>query len=236
MSPPGGRAKGRILISLALAIFAVALALAARPHDETNAERIDRITSELRCPVCQGLSVKDSPSQTAREMRALVEERVNEGRSDAQIQAEFRAAYGDWVLLSPPVFAWTGLVWLVPLAALAPGFGARRARGAERARGLRAPARNARERRVHPRPRRRARPRTGPDAAHRGAHRCGRGDGRDRHAPARGRRPRARRARDRQRAVGSVARVARGACEGESARCPDAARASRRIRAGRAGA
>ena len=121
MSPPGGRAKGRILIGLALAIFAVALALAARPHDETNAERIDRITSELRCPVCQGLSVKDSPSQTAREMRALVEERVNEGRSDAQIQAEFRAAYGDWVLLSPPVFAWTGLVWLVPLAALAAG-------------------------------------------------------------------------------------------------------------------
>ena len=47
MSPPGGRAKGRILIGLALAIFAVALALAARPHDETNAERIDRITSEL---------------------------------------------------------------------------------------------------------------------------------------------------------------------------------------------
>src|SRR2546425_477967 len=121
MSPPGGRAKGRILIGLALAIFAVALALAARPHDETNAERIDRITSELRCPVCQGLSVKDSPSQTAREMRALVEERVNEGRSDAQIEAEFRAAYGDWVLLSPPVFAWTGLVWLVPLAALAAG-------------------------------------------------------------------------------------------------------------------
>ena len=71
MSPPGGRANGRILIGLALAIFAVALALAARPHDETNAERIDRITSELRCPVCQGLSVKDSPSQTAREMRAL---------------------------------------------------------------------------------------------------------------------------------------------------------------------
>src|SRR5437867_6653696 len=113
--------KTRIVIAAAFLALAAALVLAARPHEPTADERIDRITSELRCPVCQGLSVKDSPSQTAREMRALVEERVNEGRSDAQIQAEFRAAYGDWVLLSPPVFAWTGLVWLVPLAALAAG-------------------------------------------------------------------------------------------------------------------
>jgi cytochrome c-type biogenesis protein CcmH len=111
----------RILVVIALAALAVALALGARPHEVTGAERVDRITSELRCPVCQGLSVKDSPSETAREMRTLVERRVSEGRSDAEIEAEFRAAYGDWVFLSPPVLAWAGLVWLVPLAALAAG-------------------------------------------------------------------------------------------------------------------
>ena len=111
----------RILVVIALAAFAVALALGARPHEVTGAERVDRIASELRCPVCQGLSVKDSPSETAREMRTLVERRVSEGKSDAEIEAEFRAAYGDWIFLSPPVLAWAGLVWLVPLAALAAG-------------------------------------------------------------------------------------------------------------------
>src|SRR5205807_8290223 len=84
-------------------------------------EGLDRITAELRCPVCQGLSVKDSPSETARQMRDLVAERVREGKTDAEIEAEFRTAYGDWVLLSPPIASWSGLVWLAPLAAVAAG-------------------------------------------------------------------------------------------------------------------
>jgi cytochrome c-type biogenesis protein CcmH len=111
----------RLVIAVALLAIAAALVLAARPHEPTADERVDRITAELRCPVCQGLSVKDSPSATARQMRALVVERVREGKSDAEIEAEFRAAYGDWVLLSPPVASWSGLIWLAPLAALAAG-------------------------------------------------------------------------------------------------------------------
>jgi cytochrome c-type biogenesis protein CcmH len=111
----------RILIALGLLALAVALVVAARPEPETAEARIDRITAELRCPVCQGLSVRDSSSETARQMRGLVSERVRQGRSDAEIQAEFRAAYGDWVLLSPPVASWSGLVWLAPLLALGAG-------------------------------------------------------------------------------------------------------------------
>jgi cytochrome c-type biogenesis protein CcmH len=113
--------NGRIVIAVALLALAAALVFAARPHEVTADERIDQITTELRCPVCQGLSVKDSTSETARQMRDLVTQRVREGRSNAEIQAEFRAAYGDWILLSPPVASWSGLVWLVPLAALAAG-------------------------------------------------------------------------------------------------------------------
>jgi cytochrome c-type biogenesis protein CcmH len=113
--------RTRIVIAAAFLAIAAALVLAARPHEATADERVDRITTELRCPVCQGLSVKDSPSETARQMRDLVAERVREGRSDAEIEAEFRAAYGDWVLLSPPIASWSGLVWLAPLAAIAAG-------------------------------------------------------------------------------------------------------------------
>ena len=113
--------NGRVLVAIALLVLAGALVFAARPHEATADERIDQITTELRCPVCQGLSVKDSTSETARQMRDLVAERVREGKTDAKIEAEFRAAYGDWIFLSPPATAWSGLVWLVPVAVIAAG-------------------------------------------------------------------------------------------------------------------
>ena len=113
--------NGRVLIAIALVVLAAALVFAARPHEPTPDERIDQITTELRCPVCQGLSVKDSTSETARQMRDLVAQRVREGKTNAEIESEFRAAYGDWIFLSPPVASWSGLVWLVPVAALGAG-------------------------------------------------------------------------------------------------------------------
>jgi cytochrome c-type biogenesis protein CcmH len=113
--------NGRVLVAIALIALAGALVFAARPHEATADERIDQITTELRCPVCQGLSVKDSSSETARQMRDLVAQRVREGKSNAEIEAEFRAAYGDWILLSPPVTSWSGLIWLVPVVAVAAG-------------------------------------------------------------------------------------------------------------------
>ncbi len=111
----------RVLIAIAVLALAGALAFAARPHQTTADERVDQITAELRCPVCQGLSVKDSTSETARQMRDLVAQRVREGKTDAEIEAEFRDAYGEWIFLAPPVASWTGLVWLAPVAALAAG-------------------------------------------------------------------------------------------------------------------
>lgn len=114
-------ARARVLIAVALLALAGALAYAARPQAETAEARVDRIAEELRCTVCQGLSVKDSPSETARQMRDLVAERVAEGRTDAEIREEFRAAYGDWVFLSPPLLDPRGLAWLVPVLAVVAG-------------------------------------------------------------------------------------------------------------------
>src|SRR5690242_12085461 len=113
--------SSRWLIAAGLVVVAVAVGWSARPQAETQAERVDRITSELRCVVCQGLSVKDSPAESARQMRDLVVQRVAEGKTDDQIRDEFRASYGDWAVLSPPLFAWSGLVWLAPVVAVLVG-------------------------------------------------------------------------------------------------------------------
>lgn len=113
--------RERALILVALLAILGAVAWSVRPHEVSAAERVDRITSELRCVTCQGLSVKDSLAPSARQMRDLVAQRVGEGRTDDQIRDEFRASYGDWVFLSPSASSWTGLIWLVPLVALAAG-------------------------------------------------------------------------------------------------------------------
>ena len=113
--------RERALILVALVAILGAVAWSVRPHEATAAERVDRITSELRCVTCQGLSVKDSPAEGARQMRDLVAQRVAEGRTDDEIRDEFRASYGDWVMLTPPASSLAGLIWLVPLVALAAG-------------------------------------------------------------------------------------------------------------------
>jgi cytochrome c-type biogenesis protein CcmH len=113
--------RSRIVLLVAVIAVVAAVGWSARPHAETQAERVDRITSELRCVVCQGLSVRDSPAESARQMRDIVIQRVADGRSDDQIRDEFRANYGDWVVLAPPLLSWGGLVWLVPLVALVAG-------------------------------------------------------------------------------------------------------------------
>lgn len=112
---------GRLAILLSAIALLAAVGWAVRPQPVTDAQRVERIAAELRCPVCQGLSVQDSPSETAREMRDLVAQRVREGRSDEAIRAEFRRSYGDWVFLAPPLAGPSGLVWLVPLLLLAGG-------------------------------------------------------------------------------------------------------------------
>lgn len=113
--------RDRALILVAVLAIIGSVVWTARPHEATAAERVDRITSELRCVTCQGLSVKDSPAESARQMKAIVVQRVAEGRSDDQIRDEFRGSYGDWVLLAPSTSSWSGLIWLVPFVALAAG-------------------------------------------------------------------------------------------------------------------
>ena len=113
--------RDRALILVAVLAILGTVAWSVRPQVETPAERVDRITSELRCVTCQGLSVKDSLAPSARQMREIVTQRVAEGRSDEEIRAEFRASYGDWVFLSPSAASWAGLIWLVPLIAVAAG-------------------------------------------------------------------------------------------------------------------
>ncbi len=78
--------------------------------------RTREVASELRCPVCQGLSIADSPSELAQEMKGLVREQLASGKSPEQVRAYFIDKYGEWVLLAPKPEGFNLLVYLLPAA------------------------------------------------------------------------------------------------------------------------
>lgn len=108
----------RLALLIGLLALAVAGAAAAAPVSE---DTVHDVAAQLRCVVCQSLSVADSPSETAHQMKAIIRERLAGGESPEQVKAYFVDKYGPWILLSPPRRGFDLLVWVVPFAALGAG-------------------------------------------------------------------------------------------------------------------
>jgi cytochrome c-type biogenesis protein CcmH len=83
--------------------------------------RTQEVAALLRCPVCQGLSVADSPSTMATNMRGQVRELVAAGYDQEQILSYFERSYGEFVRLRPPLRGVNWLVWLAPVLGLVGG-------------------------------------------------------------------------------------------------------------------
>ena len=79
--------------------------------------RTHEVASLLRCPVCQGMSVADSPSEMAINMKEQVRELLARGYTEPQILKYFELSYGQFVLLKPKYW----LVWALPIFALVIG-------------------------------------------------------------------------------------------------------------------
>ena len=131
------RAALRLLVAAAL--VAAAIASASAQSKAVSEETVHEVAVQLRCVVCQNLSVADSPSEMAGQMRAIIRERLAAGESPDAVQRYFVQRYGEWILLSPPRRGFNLLVWLLPLVAVAAGLAivalliarwTRRARGA----------------------------------------------------------------------------------------------------------
>lgn len=97
------------------------LAWAAPPPDSVNEDTVRQIAAELRCVVCQNLSVADSPSEMANQMRGIIRERLQAGDTPEQVVAYFVDKYGEWILLSPRPRGFNLLVWVLPFAGIAVG-------------------------------------------------------------------------------------------------------------------
>lgn len=110
--------RGLAVAVLLIPALVVGSPLGAAPVSE---EAVHDVAAQLRCVVCQSLSVADSPSETAHQMKDIIRERLAGGETPEQVKAYFVDKYGLWILLAPPRQGFNLLVWVVPFAALAAG-------------------------------------------------------------------------------------------------------------------
>lgn len=90
-----------------LGLAAPASAQAAPQLDE----HVNRLTSELRCLVCQNQTIADSQAELAVQLKNEVHQQIVRGATDEQVRDFMVQRYGDFVLYRPPVNQSTWLLW-----------------------------------------------------------------------------------------------------------------------------
>ena len=77
--------------------------------------KVDSISKNLRCLICQGQSVYDSQSEFAISVKDLIKKKIEEGNSDNDIYEYLKNKYGDWIMYEPELDKNTLLLWILPL-------------------------------------------------------------------------------------------------------------------------
>jgi len=107
----------RVAFACALLLIS-GLALAIEPgkafEDPQLQARYEKISSEVRCLVCQNQTIKDSNAFLAGDLRREIRRLLEEGKSDAQVYDFLVARYGDFVLYRPRMSGKTLGLWIAP--------------------------------------------------------------------------------------------------------------------------
>jgi len=117
---------GRKLVWVGLAVLAVlVLAVALWPSSGTPTvrARTRSLASELRCVDCEGLSVAESSTASARQTRRDIEARIRRGQSDQDIRQVYVDRFGESILLKPSSSGIGVIVWALPVIVLVVGAG-----------------------------------------------------------------------------------------------------------------
>jgi cytochrome c-type biogenesis protein CcmH len=107
---PGAQASPTSLASPAVAPLA-----SASPSSPADLEpRVQKLSAQLRCLVCQNQTIADSNADLAVDLKRQVREMLARGASDREVIDFMTARYGDFVLYRPPVKSSTALLWFGP--------------------------------------------------------------------------------------------------------------------------
>ena len=73
---------------------------------------LNHIFKNLRCLICQGQSIADSNSEFAQTIKSVVNDKIDEGKSEEEIYNFLREKYGNWILYKPPLNLTNSILWI----------------------------------------------------------------------------------------------------------------------------
>jgi len=101
------------LLKLFYLLFFLNLIISSNVTAENS--KVDEISKNLRCLICQGQSVYDSNSEFALSVKTLILQKLSTGSSEDDIYNFLKSKYGDWIVYEPEINKYTLLLWLLPL-------------------------------------------------------------------------------------------------------------------------
>lgn len=104
----------RLLILLCFSCVWAAGPVSGAVQEDPVEREVLEISKTLRCAVCQNQPVSESNSDLAKDMRKLIREQLEAGKSRDQIVQYFVERYGDYVLMKPPAERAGLLLWIAP--------------------------------------------------------------------------------------------------------------------------
>ena len=81
--------------------------------------RLQRVSSELRCLVCQNQSIAESTAGLAVDLKQQALEQIQAGKSDEDIRSYMVERYGEFILYKPAFSASNAVLWGGPFVLLA---------------------------------------------------------------------------------------------------------------------
>ncbi len=114
MLDPISAPKLRLILLLAVLLSVVQPVRPTWAQDPTPSDdEVNRIASQLYCPICDNLSLDVCPLEACQQWRDLIREQLAQGWTEREIKDYFIAQYGDQVSGEPPR---RGLNWVLYLA------------------------------------------------------------------------------------------------------------------------
>ena len=114
--------KRACLLLLMFCVITPAFAQVRRPEpvkdDPAIEQRLNKLSQELRCLVCQNETLADSRADLAEDLRDEIREQMKAGKSDKEIIAFLTERYGQFILYRPQVTPTTYLLWFGPFVLL----------------------------------------------------------------------------------------------------------------------
>ena len=82
--------------------------------DSKLENRARNLSKGIRCLVCQNQSIDDSDSELAKDLRKIIRIKIVEGKKDKEINDFLVEKYGNFILMKPPFYSETFLLWSSP--------------------------------------------------------------------------------------------------------------------------